>query len=233
MQSREPSVSIVVPCYNERENLPAVLDALLTWGRGAIVRSVLSQFEIVVIDDGSVDGSTAQLAVASEVRVVAHAKNLGLTAALRTGFSSATCEFVTWVPADGQIRPDAIEALLLARRHDEPLVISTYAHRPDGLVRAVMSKTARLFVHALIGFGGRLEGIYLFRRSLLEEIDLVSSRSAGIVAFELAAKVQRSGHAIATTEIDCLPRRSGRSKVADARNVATFIAELLKIRASF
>ncbi len=226
------SVSIVVPCFNERDNLPSVLDELLRWGREAVARDLVSGFEIVVVDDGSSDGSTATLAPDAELRVVRHPTNRGLTAALRTGFTSARQELVTWVPADGQIRAEAIASLLRAR-HDEPLVISTYSHRPDGWWRAFMSKTARVLVHGLIGFDGRLEGIYLFRRSLLDELELVSTRSAGIVAFELAAKVQRLGGRIATTEIDCLPRKSGHSKVADARNVATFIAELIRIRASF
>ena len=226
------SVSIVVPCFNERDNLPSVLDELLRWARDAVARELVSGFEIVVVDDGSSDGSTATLAKEPELRVVRHATNKGLSAALRTGFASARQELVTWVPADGQIRAVAIEALLRAR-HDDAMVISTYSHRPDGWWRALMSTTARLLVRGIIGFGGRLEGIYLFRRSLLDEIDLVSTRSAGIEAFELAAKVQRLGGRIATTEIDCLPRMSGRSKVADARNIATFIADLARIRASF
>lgn len=227
-----PSLSIVVPVYNERDNVPVVLGGLLAWGRAAIARGALSAFELVVIDDGSKDGSVEVLPQAPELRLVRHARNQGLTAALRTGFGAATQALVTWVPADGQIAPEAIDALLAAH-HGEPLVLSTYHHRPDGFVRALMSKTARVFVWAMIGFGGGLEGIYLFRRDILSEIELVSTRSAGIVAFELAAKVQRMGGRIATTQIDCLPRRSGRSKVADARNVATFVAELWRIRASF
>ncbi len=233
-----PSLSIVVPCYNERENLPGVLEELAASVRASVARGTVSRFEIVVVDDGSTDGSTDQLATridVREARVVRHERNRGLTAALRTGFSAATLELVTWVPADGQIPPASIDTLLAARR-DEALVLSTYTHRPDGLVRALMSRTARLFVWALIGFHGKLEGIYLFRRDLLDSLDLVATRSAGIVAFELAAKVQRLSKdgrgGIATCVIDCLPRRSGHSKVADARNVATFIAELVRIRAS-
>ena len=77
----------------------------------------------------------------------------------------------------------------------------------------------RLLLFVMLGLRDGIEGIYLFRRALLEEISLVSTRSAGIVAFELAAKVRRLGRPIAHTKIDCLPRRSGRSKVADARNI--------------
>jgi dolichol-phosphate mannosyltransferase len=226
-----PSLSIVVPCFNERDNVPVVVEALVDWGRGAIIRGAVSSFEIVVVDDGSRDGSAEVIPRAPEVRVVSHAQNRGLTAALRTGFSNARLELVTWLPADGQIGADAVDALLAARG-DASLVISTYDHRPDGAWRTIMSRTSRVLVWALIGFRGRLEGIYLFERALLDRIALVSTRSAGIVAFELAAKVHRLGLPIATTQIACHPRMSGRSKVADARNVMAFVSELVRIRAS-
>jgi glycosyltransferase involved in cell wall biosynthesis len=227
-----PTVSIVVPVYNERDNAPAVVRELLAWARA---QSKLGAFEIVLVDDGSKDGSveaiTEALGNAPEVRIVRHARNQGLTAALRTGFSAAALELVTWVPSDGQIPPEAVGDLLAAW-HGEAMVISTYHHRPDGLARMILSRGARLFLRVAIGFGDRFEGIYLFRRSLLEEIKLVSTRSAGIVAFELAAKVRRRGLPMATTVITCLPRRSGRSKVADARNIADFLLECVRIRKS-
>jgi glycosyltransferase involved in cell wall biosynthesis len=229
-----PAVSIVVPVYNERENAPGVVNELLAWAR-AQPAAVLSAFEIVLVDDGSKDDSIAAIEAAieaaPEVRIVRHARNQGLTAALRTGFSAAALELVTWVPSDGQIPPDAVGDLIAAW-HGEAMVISTYHHRPDGIARMILSRGARLFLRVAIGFGDRLEGTYLFQRRLLDEIELVSTRSAGIVAYELAAKVRRRGLSMTTTVITCLPRRSGRSKVADARNIADFLVELVRIRAS-
>ncbi len=236
-----PGLSIVVPVYNERENAPGVVAELLAWGRATVAQPdaqpdlKIRAFEIILVDDGSDDGSAEAVLAATaapEIRLHRHPRNRGLTAALRTGFSAASLELVTWLPADGQIAPAAI-ASLLAAWDGEPMVISTYHHRRDGILRAVLSRGARLLLRVAIGFGDRLEGIYLFERRLLDEIALVSTRSAGIVAFELAAKVRRRGLPIASTTIDCLPRRSGRSKVADARNVLAFVAELYRIRASF
>jgi glycosyltransferase involved in cell wall biosynthesis len=224
------SLSVIVPVYNERQNVPTVIGGLLDWcARELLARAI--DFEIIVVDDGSSDGSVDVIPIDPRVRLVRHPNNRGLTAALRTGFSTATRDLVTWCPGDGQIPPESIGQLLDAW-HGEAMVISTYHHRPDGIVRLLMSRGARLLLRALIGFGDRLEGIYLFRRTLLDEIRLVSTRSAGIVAFELAAKVRRRGLPIATTQIACLPRRSGRSKVADARNIAAFVAEIWAIRRS-
>jgi dolichol-phosphate mannosyltransferase len=230
-----PSISIVVPIYNERDNAPGVVGELLAWARARVAAGGMSAFELVLVDDGSTDGSIdavrQALGTPPELRVVTHARNQSLTAALRTGFSAALLELVTWVPADGQIPPSAI-GQLLAAWHGEALVISTYRRRDDGPLRTLLTRGSRLVMRAIIGFGERFEGTYLFRRDLLDAIALVTTRSSGIVAFEIAAKTRRLGLPITSTEIECLPRRSGRSKVANMKNVADFVAELIRIRRS-
>lgn len=223
-----PSLTIVIPAYNERDNLPRVVGDALAFGRRAC-----SGFEVLVIDDGSSDGSADVLAAlaAPELRVIRHPRNLGLTAALRTGFFGAAREFVTWIPADGQIAPSELLKILDAWG-GEDLVLSTYRHRGDGLGRALMSRGLRLLLFAVTGLRDRLEGVYLFRRALLDELSLVSERSAGAIGFEIAVKVRRLGKRVTSTEIECAPRLSGRSKVANARNVAQSLGELWRIRRS-
>ena len=229
----EKSLTFVVPFYNERDNLPRVIADLLALGRDRC-----RKFEIVCVDDGSTDGGASRasgdgvaILQAPELRVVTHEQNRGLTAALRTGFQNAANEFVTWVPADGQIPASEVAKILDAwSGHD--LVLSTYRHRPDGVVRWAMSRGLRLLLWAAIGLGDRVEGTYLFRRALLDELKLVSRTSAGSVAFEIAAKCRRSGRAINSVEIECAPRLSGRSKVANARNIAATLGEIWRIRRS-
>jgi hypothetical protein len=85
-----------------------------------------------------------------------------------------------------------------------------------------MSKTVRLLVRAATGFADRLEGPYLFRRALIDELNLVCTRSAGSIGLEIAAKSRSLGKRIGSTEIECLPRLSGHSKVADLRNIVTY-----------
>ena len=230
-----PSLTIVIPAFNERDNLPRVVGAALAFGRASC-----RTFEVLVVDDGSSDGSAAVLAElarganergADELRVVTHERNRGLTAALRTGFAGATQEFVTWVPADGQIPLPELGKILDAwNGHD--LVLSTYRQRPDGVVRLVMSRGLRLVLRVVAGLRDRLEGVYLFRRALLDELQLVSDRSAGSVGFEIAVKARALGKRIGTTEIECAPRLSGTSKVANARNIAQSVGELWRIRRS-
>jgi len=223
-----PSLTIVIPAYNERDNLPRVVgDAL------AFARASCRACEVLVIDDGSSDGSEDVLLklAAPELRIIRHARNAGLTAALRSGFFGAANDFVTWIPADGQIALSELAKILDAWR-DHDLVLSTYRRRGDGLMRLAMSRGLRLLLRATTGLVDRLEGVYLFRRALLDELDLVAAQSAGAIGFEIAVKSRHLGKHIASTEIECAPRLSGSSKVANARNVAQSFAELWRIRRS-
>ncbi len=223
-----PSLSLIVPAYNEAENLPRVLDEAL-----AFLPAACSESEVLVVDDGSGDGTAEVLRGYDRppVRVLTHPRNQGLTAALRTGFFGARHDFITWVPADGQI-PLPELGKLLAAWDGEDLFLSTYRRRPDGPVRLLMSRTVRLLLRAATGLTARLEGPYLFRRSLLGELNLVSRTSAGSIGLEIAAKVQALGRRIGTVEIECAPRLSGRSKVANLRNILQYFDEIYRIRAA-
>lgn len=219
-----PSLTLLIPAYNERENLPRVLPEAL-----AFVRTACAACEVLVIDDGSSDGTAEYLRGVDGIRVITHERNGGLTAALRTGFFSARNDFVTWIPADGQI-PLTELGKILAAWQGEDLVLSTYRHRPDGAIRLLMSRTVRVLLRAATGLTERLEGPYLFRRALLDELNLVSKTSAGSIGLELAAKVQALHKRIGTTEIECAPRLSGHSKVANLRNITQYLVEIWRIR---
>ncbi len=227
----EPSLTLVIPAFNEAENLKVVLPEALRYIAERCVNC-----QILLIDDGSSD-ETGKLAAEfaaqnpERMRVLTHPHNQGLTAALRSGFFGAHSELVTWIPADGQIALTELDKMLRAYR-GEDLLLTTYRHRPDGLWRATMSKTVRLLVRAATGFADRLEGPYLFRRALIDELHLVCNRSAGSIGLEIAAKSRSLGKRIGSTEIECLPRLSGRSKVADLRNIVTYVGEIWRIHQS-
>lgn len=218
-----PSLTLVIPSYNEEQNLPRVLaDALRVCGE------VCREWEVLVVDDGSTDGTAALLKATAGVRVVTHGRNQGLTATLRTGFFAAAKEYVFWVPADGQIPLTEVVKVLDAYR-GEDLMLTTYRHRPDGVVRMVMSRTVRGLVYVATGFRDRFEGPYLFRRSLLDELELVARTSAGSIGLEIAAKARAMGKRLGSTEIECAPRLSGRSKVANLKNILSYLGEIWRI----
>ena len=226
-----PLLSVVMPAYNEAANLPVVAPDVID----VCVQACGAEgFELVIVDDGSTDGTpnvATQLAHNSVVRVVTHEKNRGLTAALRTGFYAARGEYVIFIPADGQSPPAEIPRFLAAaREHD--LVLSVYTNRPDGLRRKMMSFGLRVLMRVGFGFKLRSDGPYLFRRELLDRMTLVAQRSAGSIGFEIAAKAQAAGARITSIDMACAPRLSGASKVANARNIAQYLREIVEIRRS-
>jgi dolichol-phosphate mannosyltransferase len=224
-----PSLTLVIPAFNEAENLPIVLPQAREF-----VTTHCRAGRLLIVDDGSVDATPQVLSAYANdphVRLIRHERNRGLTATLRTGFFAADSEYVTWIPADGQI-PLPEVAKILAASDGADLTLSTYRRRPDGMVRATMSKTVRLLMQAATGLRDRIEGPYLFRRRLLDELNLVSQTSAGSIGLEIAVKARLLGKRITTTEIECAPRLAGHSKVANLRNIATYFLEIWRIRRS-
>ena len=125
----EPSLTLVIPAFNEAENLQFVLPEAL---RFIAERCVSCQILLV-------DAAECAAEQPERLRIITHPHNQGLTAALRSGFFGAHSELVTWIPADGQIAVSELDKMLRAYR-GEDLLLTTYRHRPDGLWRATMSK---------------------------------------------------------------------------------------------
>ena len=97
-----PSLTLVYLCLNEQEALPRTLDEAL-----AYCTSALEDWEIIVVDDGSSDQSAAIVrayaAREPRVRLLQHARNLGMGAGLKTGISGSTKAYYCMLAADGQI----------------------------------------------------------------------------------------------------------------------------------
>ena len=142
-------ISAVMPAYNEEANLEQSVGrmarALQTFTRG---------FEIVVVDDGSQDGTAAVLerlkAEYPNLRVIRHPVNRGYGAALRSGFSAAHFPWIFLMDADNQFDPAEVE-LLLARAADADIVAGYRKHRRDPLLRRLNAWAFFTMVRLLFG----------------------------------------------------------------------------------
>lgn len=96
-------VSVVMPAYNEVEVIGSILDR---------VRAIKAVDEIIVVDDGSSDGTQAAVATHTDVHLVRHPYNIGNGAAVKSGIRAATGDIIILMDADGQHPPEEIPNLL-------------------------------------------------------------------------------------------------------------------------
>jgi glycosyltransferase involved in cell wall biosynthesis len=110
-------VSIVVPLLNERESLPILVGRL-----HAVLQGMKAEYEVILIDDGSTDGSWAEIAKAaaadSRVKGIRFGRNFGKSPALNEGFKAAQGEVVITMDADLQDDPDELPELCRMIRED-------------------------------------------------------------------------------------------------------------------
>jgi glycosyltransferase involved in cell wall biosynthesis len=143
-----PDLSIVVPALNEREALPALLEEIR-----ASCAGLTDSFEVIVVDDGSTDGTFAMLKEMSAqspwLRGVKLRRNFGKSAALATGFERARGERIVTIDGDGQDDPADFGALLAALDAGADLASGWKRDRHDPVTRriasAIFNRIARTF----------------------------------------------------------------------------------------
>lgn len=129
------AVSVVVPLFNEEENVP-ILQAELT----AALQGL--DYEIVFVDDGSSDGTIAAVAQDPRVRILAFEKNAGQSAAMYAGLHAARGAVAVLIDGDLQNDPADIPKLLAELERGADLAVGYRAQRKDTLVKRVTSRIA-------------------------------------------------------------------------------------------
>jgi dolichol-phosphate mannosyltransferase len=140
-------LSVVIPAYNEAPNLPALLEEI----RVAFAPNLA--FEVVVVDDGSTDGTPSVLDEIQnsfhELRVVRHASSCGQSTALMTGVDAAVGDIIATLDGDGQNDPADIpamfELLMRSRRTEDVRMIAGFrSKRRDSSWRLICSRIANM-----------------------------------------------------------------------------------------
>jgi dolichol-phosphate mannosyltransferase len=217
-------VVMVVPTYNERDNLAWIVGRL---------RAATPDVDVLVVDDGSPDGTgklADELAAADpQVTVLHRTEKAGLGAAYLHGFSVALdrgYDVVGEMDADGSHQPEQLP-LLLAALADADLVIGSRWVSGGSVVnwplsRKVLSVGGNLYARVLLGIPLRdvTAGYRVFRSTTLKAIDLDSVESAGyIFQTDLAFRTLRAGLRVVEVPIEFVERVRGESKMS--RDVAT------------
>jgi glycosyltransferase involved in cell wall biosynthesis len=221
-------ISVFFPAYNDEASIGGLVGEAL-----AVLPSLTDDFEVVVVNDGSTDGTAAVLEGLARadprVRVVTHEVNRGYGAALRTGFASATKELVFYTDGDGQY--DVRELLSLRPLLVEGVdIVNGYkVQRADSWQRKAAGAAYNGLAHLLFSIPIRDVDcdFRLVRRRAVERVELVSS--SGSICVELVHKLHRSGCVFAEVPVQHRPRAHGRSQFFTLRRVSRTALDLLSL----
>lgn len=195
-------LSVIVPVYNERDSVESVV---------CRVRESKVAAEIIVVDDGSTDGTRERLETlpaAPDLRILYHNRNQGKGAAIRTGLRHCRGEYVVIQDSDLEYDPQDLPALLAPLRAGKANVV--YGVRPDRPERGLFffwgAKFLTLLANLLYGCNIHDEatGYKVFRRSVLTRIVLNCKRFE--FCPEVTAKMSRLGEKIGEVPISYSPR---------------------------
>ena len=207
--SREtPALSVVIPVFNEEDNLAPLLGEL-----EPVLRSLGKPFEVICVDDKSTDASLARLrdlrAGRPWLRVIAHRVNSGESAAEATGFRHARGEVVVTLDADGQNDPADIPGLLDALGPGVDAVCGVRRTREDDRVKRISSRLANRFRNAVTGDRIRDAGCTYraLRRAALGDLPVFN----GLHRF-LPSLLRWQGYRVVEREVGHRRRLRGRSK---------------------
>lgn len=225
MSKTSPEVSLVVPVYNEEENLPILVGEIR-----AAMAALGRPFESIFVDDGSRDGSLAVLRrLASEdptLRLVHLRRNSGQSAALTAGFRRARGEVVVTLDADLQNDPADIPRLLAALAAAD-CVSGVRQGRQDSWVRRVSSRIANGVRNRLTGESISDVGCSLkaYRAEFVRRLPMFT----GMHRF-LPTLVRWSGARVVEVPVSHRPRRFGVAKYGIGNRLWKALADLFAVR---
>jgi glycosyltransferase involved in cell wall biosynthesis len=225
------SVSVFFPAYNDAPSLPALIKNTF-----ATLEQHVPDFEVIVVNDGSYDNTGEVLAdlqhhYGPRLRVVTHPVNRGYGGALRTGFASATKEFVFYTDGDGQYDIRELPGLLWRVADDVGLVNGYKLERHDPTHRIWIGNAYNRFARALFHIGIRdIDCDFrLIRRRLLEDVRLTST--SGTICVELVRKLELSGCRVVEVGVRHYPRL-GRSQFFRVKSLLITLFQLLRLYCS-
>jgi len=225
-----PSVSLVIPMYNEELNIAHAVEAAVE-----ALSKYAEDYEVIIVDDASTDASPRIVAaIAAEnprIRVIRHEINRKLGGSLKTGFGAATKEVVLYMDADLPFDPDVIGRALQAMRVTRADLIAGYRldRTAEGLRRTIYSYFYNTLIGLLFGWPHRdiNFSFKLIRREVLEAVELKSEGS--LIDAELIVKAKNLGFSIQQLGLDYFPRTRGRSTLSSPGVILKIFRELVTL----
>jgi dolichol-phosphate mannosyltransferase len=207
-----PQLSLVIPAFNEA----AVIQRAVSEAQATLAER-FERFEILVVDDGSTDGTADEveqlLSVAPNTRLLRHPINRGYGAALRTGFEAARFDLIAFTDADCQFDLADLAKMVPLAEH-VPVVAGFRADRQDPWRRRFLSRGYNWLARNLLGTRVRDVdcALKVFRREALA--NLLPESHGFFVNTEMLTRAQQLGYDVAEVPVTHRPRLGGESKVS-------------------
>lgn len=218
-------ISVIIPAYNERESLsPLTVELLDT------MRDLGQDFEILFVDDGSVDGTRGILRELAdeypEVHFIGFRENCGQTSAMTAGFKHARGDVLVTLDADMQNDPRDIPRLIEKLDHYD-VVCGWRQKRHDNIVRRISSRVAnyvrnKLSNEQIVDVGCSLK---VYKRGCVENLKLFE----GMHRF-LPTLIKMEGYSVAEVPVNHRQRKLGTSKYNIRNRIVKAFLDLLAVR---
>jgi len=225
-----PSISLVLPAYNEAENIePMVAEAT------PALQANADDYEIIVVDDGSKDDTAAVTRRIMEhdphVRLVQHPVNQGFGAAVFSGFTNAEKEWIFYTDADRQFVLSELSKFT-PYMDDYDLIAGYRAPRRDPFMRVLYGKGWSALCTLTFGYTVRDVdcGFKLFRREIIEKLaPHIRSRGATF-SIEWLVRAKRAGYRFVEVPVTHRPRVAGSQTGANIGVITRAFRELAQVR---
>ena len=231
-----PELSVFFPAYNEEKNLKNTIEKTV-----AILKKVAQKWEILIINDGSKDG-TGQIAqelarkYRNNVLVITHHRNRGYGAALKSGFYNSRYRWIAFTDSDGQFDFSEIVNFIKSQKEtNADLVIGYYLKRQVSFLRILGTRIWQLAVFLL--FGLKVKdidcGFKLIRKKVIETIPKLEAERGPFISSELLIKSKKSGFKIVEIGVHHYPRKLGTATGTDLNVVFSGLSDLVKLWLKF
>ena len=215
-----PAVSVVVPLFNEEENVPILQAELVSALEGW-------DYEIIFVDDGSTDATISRIVAGPRVRVLPFAKNAGQSAAMYEGLHAANGATAVLIDGDLQNDPVDIPKLLREIEAGADLVCGYRAQRKDTVVKRITSRVANFVRSRFTKDGVRDTGCSL--KAMRRECISALIPFKGMHRF-IPALVKGAGYRLVEVPVNHRPRQFGMSKYGLGNRAVRATVDMFGVR---
>ena len=222
-------ITVVIPTYNERENIKKLLPGIFR---------TLKNAEVIVVDDNSQDGTADAIRAMKlgSVRLISRPGKMGIGSAYKTGFRAARGDIIFEMDADLSHSPAFMPKMLRAINEGADIVVGS-RYMPGGSIvgwgfyRKTVSKAANVLSHMLLGLGVNdvTSGFRAYRRTALESINMDEIESDGYsFQLEILCKLYRKGFKVKEVPIKFEDRKVGQSKLG-RKEMLNYIKTVMRL----